>query len=67
VSGGRTAEKAAKRNGPKTKANDALLSKLGNHELGKSCLYLKGLQGVDEGVLARLIAGSVAAMKERSR
>lgn len=33
-----------------------LLSELGPHTLGKGCVYLKKLDGVDEGVLRKLIA-----------
>jgi hypothetical protein len=39
-----------------------LLLKLGKHKTGKVCLYLKSLDGVDEGVLRELIDKSVAAM-----
>jgi hypothetical protein len=43
----------------------ALLSKLGKHKMGKSCLYLKRLVDVDEAVLASLIAGSIAVIEHR--
>jgi hypothetical protein len=43
----------------------ALLSKLGKHKIGKSCLYLKRLADVDETVLASLIAGSIAVIEHR--
>lgn len=33
-----------------------LLAELGPHTLGKGCVYLKKLDGVDEGVLRKLIA-----------
>lgn len=33
----------------------AMLSKLGPHTLGKSCLYLKSLEGIDFSVLEKLI------------
>jgi hypothetical protein len=46
---------------------EALLSKLGPHKLGKSCLYLKGLEGVDESALVRLVTQSVAAMRKLYR
>jgi hypothetical protein len=42
---------------------DDLLSKLGKHKTGKSCLYIKTLADVDKGVLKELIAQSVAHMK----
>ena len=44
---------------------DDLLAKLGKHKLGRSCLYLKGLEGIDEGRLTTLIARSVATIKKR--
>ena len=40
---------------------DALLAKLGKYTTGKGCLYIKKLDDVDQGVLAKLIAKSVAA------
>jgi hypothetical protein len=36
-----------------------LLSRLGKHSTGKSCLYVKRLANVDEAVLRELIAASV--------
>lgn len=44
---------------------DDLMARLGKHKTGKSCLYLKRLSDVDEEVLRKLVAGSVATMKER--
>ncbi len=44
---------------------EELMARLGKHKTGKSCLYLKRLSDVDEGVLRELVAGSVATMKER--
>lgn len=43
----------------------ALLAKLGPHKLGKSCLYFKRLADVDTAVLEKLVAGSVAALRQR--
>jgi len=43
----------------------ALLERLGKHKTGKSCLYLKGLAGLDEGALRELISASLATMQER--
>lgn len=43
----------------------ALLSRLGKHRMGKSCLYLKRLADVDAALLEKLIAGSVAELKRR--
>jgi nucleoid DNA-binding protein len=36
---------------------DDLLARLGPHSTGKSCLYIKRLSDVDEGVLRELVAG----------
>lgn len=43
----------------------ALMSKLGNYKTGKSCLYIKRLSDVDEGVLQRLITESVKYMRQK--
>jgi hypothetical protein len=43
---------------------DALLNKLGKYTTGKSCLYVKRLSDIDEGVLREMIAKSVANTKE---
>ena len=42
---------------------DALLSKLGKHSIGKSCLYVKRLADVDMPVLTELVVESVAHMQ----
>ena len=42
---------------------EALLSKLGKHSTGKSCLYVKRLADVDMLVLTELVVESVAHMK----
>lgn len=42
-----------------------LLEKLGPHKTGKSCLYLKRLEDVDEKVLKALIRKSIANMRKR--
>lgn len=39
---------------------EALLSRLGKHTTGKSCLYIKRLDDVDTDVLRELVATSVA-------
>ena len=44
---------------------DGLLKRLGKHKTGKSCLYVKKLADVDEGVLRELIGASLAAMEEK--
>jgi len=43
----------------------ALLSKLGKHRVGRSCLYFKQLADLDEAVLEQLVAGSVAEVMRR--
>jgi hypothetical protein len=42
-----------------------LMKKLGKYKTGKSCLYLKKLDDVDEGVLEKLIERSVKVMQKR--
>jgi hypothetical protein len=41
----------------------SLLSKLGKHKMGKSCLYFKRLADLDRSALEQLIAGSVAEVR----
>ena len=43
----------------------ALLSKIGRHKLGKSCLHFKRLADLDTSVLEQLVAGSVAQVMHR--
>jgi hypothetical protein len=43
----------------------AILSRLGPHRLGKSCLYVKRLAGIDEAVLRELIAAGLADLGRR--
>ena len=43
---------------------DALMKKLGKFKTGKSCLYIKRLADVDEGVLEKLIDASVKHMRK---
>lgn len=45
-------------------AYEDLLSKLGKHKTGKSCLYINKLADVDMDVLRELVKQSVEAMKE---
>jgi hypothetical protein len=40
-----------------------LLSQLGKHKMGKSCLYIRRLADVDTKVLEKLIKGSVAEVR----
>ena len=42
-----------------------LLSKLGKHKMGKSCLYFRQLSDLDYSVLEELVAYSVADVKRR--
>ena len=42
-----------------------LLSKLGKHNIGKSCLYFRTLADLDASVLEQLVAGSVAEIRRR--
>ena len=44
---------------------EALLSKLGRHRMGKACLYIRRLSEVDMVVLEQLVSGSVAEVKRR--
>ena len=48
---------------PGFKRYDELLSRLGKHKIGKSCLYINKLADVDQAVLRRLIAASVEQMR----
>jgi hypothetical protein len=43
---------------------DELLNKLGKYSTGKSCLYIKKLEDVDQDVLRELVSKSVEHMKE---
>ena len=45
---------------------DALLARLGPHQTGKSCLYVKRLADLDLEVLEALVAASVKHMREPS-
>lgn len=51
---------------PNLDAHAALLKKLGKHSTGKSCLYIKRLEDVDQAVLARLIRDGVKAARRYS-
>jgi hypothetical protein len=41
-----------------------LMKKLGKYQTGKSCLYIKRLEDIDESVLEQLIAESVKYMRD---
>jgi len=43
---------------------DSLLEQLGPHKTGRSCLYIRNLDKVDQKVLARLIRKSVAHLRK---
>jgi len=43
----------------------SLLSRLGKHKMGKSCLYFKQLADVDKSVLKQLVTNSIAEMRRR--
>jgi hypothetical protein len=42
---------------------ESLLSELGKHKTGKSCLYINKLGDVDQGVLRRMIKASVEQLR----
>ena len=44
---------------------DDLMARLGKHRTGRACLYINKLEDVDMGVLADLIAKSVAWMRKK--
>lgn len=41
-----------------------LMKKIGPHKLGKSCLYLKNLEGIDLKVLKKLIKAGLRDLKK---
>ena len=43
----------------------SLLSRVGKHKIGKSCLYFKQLADLDRSVLEKLVVGSIAEAKQR--
>lgn len=45
----------------------SLLSKLGKHKMGKSCLYFKQLADLDRSTLEKLVVSSVAGVRRRYR
>jgi hypothetical protein len=46
---------------------EALLKKLGPHKTGKSCLYIKRLSDIDLPTLKKIVTGSIAKMKARTK
>jgi hypothetical protein len=47
------------------KAQRTLLSKLGKHKMGKSCLHFKQLADLDRPTLEKLVVGSIAEVRGR--
>ena len=43
----------------------SLLSKLGKHKMGKTCLYFRQLADLDRSTLERLVVGSIAEFRQR--
>ena len=43
----------------------SLLSKVGKHTMGRSCLYFKQLADLDKSVLEKLVVGSIAEVRQR--
>ena len=43
----------------------SLLSRLGPHKMGKSCLYFKRLGDLDKSVLQQLVTVSIASVRQR--
>jgi hypothetical protein len=46
-------------------AQQALLSRVGRHKMGKSCFYFKRLADLDRPVLERLVVGSIGEVEEK--
>ena len=44
---------------------EELLSQLGKHKMGKSCLYIKRLADINFAVLEKLVVGSLTQLKAR--
>lgn len=47
--------------------SEELLGKLGKHKAGGGCLYIKRLEDVDQGVLAKLIKSAYVSKKKASQ
>jgi hypothetical protein len=45
----------------------SLLSRLGKHKMGKSCLYFRQLADLDRSALEKLVIGSIEDVKRRYR
>jgi len=48
-----------------SEGQDALLARLGRHRTGKSCLYIKRLGDIDEGVLEELTVHALEYMNKK--
>ena len=47
------------------KKQKSLLSKLGKHKMGRSCLYFRQLADLDKPTLEKLVVGCIGEMKKR--
>ena len=50
---------------PEGEEQQSLLSRLGKHRMGKSCLYFRQLADLDRSALETLVAASIANVKRR--
>src|SRR6476620_4918980 len=50
---------------PEGEEQRSLLSKLGKHKMGKSCLYFKRLADLDTSTLEKLVVNSIADVRRR--
>ncbi|MGZ8313502.1 MAG: DUF1801 domain-containing protein [Allosphingosinicella sp.] len=50
---------------PGFRLGEELMSRLGRHKAGKSCLYIKRLSDIDENVLEELAVSSLDYMREK--
>jgi hypothetical protein len=50
---------------PEADGQKSLLSRLGKHKMGKSCLYFKQLADLDKSVLKQLATNSIVEMRRR--
>jgi hypothetical protein len=50
---------------PDGKEQRSLLSRLGKHKMGKSCLYFRQLADLDKSALEKLVVGCIANVRRR--
>jgi uncharacterized protein DUF1801 len=50
---------------PDAREQRSLLSRLGKHSMGKSCLYFRQLADLDRSTLEKLVVGSIAEVRRR--